>query len=103
MIVPAPQLLVATIGKIKEGEAVPQKSFSVCGVELTVIAALTCVKTAPTTNTNKERYLTKAVSNLNDVLGVEANLLLVIFTIFVQGAKISKNIPKKNFLKNKVV
>ena len=88
MIVPAPQLLVATIGKIKDGDPVPQKSLFVCGVEFTVMVAFTCVKRAPTKNTNKERYLTKAALIFTDVLVIEANLLLVIFTIFVQGAKV---------------
>jgi hypothetical protein len=94
-MVPAPQLLVATIGKIKVGEAVPQKSLSVCGVEFTVIAAFTCVKTAPKTNTSNARYLTKAVSIFKDGLVLEANLLLVMFTIFVQGAKIGRLFQKK--------
>ena len=88
MIVPVPQLLVATIGKMRDGEPVPQKSLFVCGVEFTVMVALTCVKRAPTKNTSNVRYLTKAALIFNDVPGIEANLLLVIFTIFVQGAKI---------------
>ena len=99
MIDPAPQLLVATIGRIKDGEPVPQKSLLVCGVEFTVIVAFTCVNTVPITNTNARRYLTKGASRLKSVLGVEAILLLVMLTIFVQGAKILKLFPKKNFLR----
>ena len=100
MIDPVAQLLVATIGRIKDGDPVPQKSLLVCGVEFTVIVAFTCVNTVPITNTNAMRYLTKGASRLKNVLGFEANLLLVMFTIFVQGAKILKIFPKKNFLRN---
>ena len=84
-------MLVAIIGSVNDGVAPPavQKSFCVAGVEFTLIVALTCVKAALTTNTSSARYLIKAAaSNLKDDLDVEANLLLVIFTIFVQGAKI---------------
>ena len=97
MTVPVPQLLVATIGKINEGAPTPQKSLLVCGVEVTVMVALTCVKRAPTKNTNRVKYFTKAALIFNDVLGVEANLLLVIFTIFVQRQKYEDYSKKKLF------
>ena len=41
-------------------------------------------------------------SRLKKVLGVEANLLLVMLTIFVQGAKILKLFPKKNFFRKNI-